>query len=686
MAMSDRTNAQPSRDERTVTLSSIRSWIVAAAQDQNVQLLAGLALIAAVAHFANCFNAPYYEADEGTYMSQAWAWAKTGQMAPYYYIYDHVPGAWILLGLWADLVGGFNAFGSAIDTGRVLIGLLHIGSTVFVGIIALKLGKSIGGAAAAGLFFALSPLGIYFQRRILLDNVMVFWLLAAVLCIVVCIEKRRYLWAALAGVLFGLAALSKEPAVVFLFVSLIFLALSGRPWRKGLALAAIAAGVAIVMVSPYFLYALQRNELFPNGGVSLIGSLQWQIQRGVGQGGVLSLNGLSMLVPGWMFRDSLTLYLGLAGVVLTAPLVALRGLSFRAILPGLLAIAYTVFLTSRSEPLELYVIPLLPFLAISIGVSAAGLAHVIRRWRPDVAAYANVPLLLGLLGASAWLLSSGTFNFSADQTSAQRQATEWIRANVPANSFVVIDAYDWVELHDSAFGKTIAGAHYYWKVVDDPAIRDGWLGGDWRRIDYLAVTPQMLADIKGSHLQILEDAYQHSLPVQIFSSTGWGVEIRRVEKTTVSGVWGFEDGQNPDWQIYPPALGVTAADYLKVSKAASHTGNSSLELGLSVGEGTKNAVVNRSYKLAREVTGWVYLPPDAPANVWVLPFVLDSNWKWANGSGVSLKPGQWVQVSWVLDANKVQLPLQAAGFMFGDDSSAYKGPVYLDDIRLSGAQ
>lgn len=669
---------------KTISLGLIRNWAVAAIQNQNVQLVTGLALIAAVTHFANCFNAPYYEADEGTYMSQAWAVAKTGQMAPYYYIYDHVPGAWILIALWAGLVGGFNTFGSSVDTGRVFMGLLDVASTGLVAVIALRLGRHQIGAAAAGLVYALSPLGIYFQRRVLLDNVMVFWLLLAVLCIVVCIERRRYFWAALAGLFFGLAALSKEPAVVFLFMSLIVLALSGRPVKRGIALAAVTGVVASLVVSPYFLFALRQNELFPNDGVSLIGALQWQLQRGAGQGSLLSLDGLSKLIAGWLYRDSLTPYLGLIAVVLTAPIVALRGLQVRAALPSLLAIAYTAFLTSRGDPFELYIVPLIPFLAISVGISAVGVARIVQHGRPERTVLLNVSLIVLLLVTSAWLLVNGKFNFSADQAGAQRQATEWIRANVPANSFVVIDAYDWVDLHDTSFGKTIPGAHYYWKVEEDPTIREGWLGGDWRRIDYLAVTPQMLTDIRGSHLQILADAYQNSVPLQTFTGTGWNVEVRQVIKPALSGVWGFEDGVNKDWQVYSTIPEVGAANYLQVTTVAAHTGTRALELGLSVGDGRKNAVANSSHKLGREVTAWVYLPSGAPGDVWALPFVLDSNWKWANGSGASLKPGEWVKVSWVLDTNKVQLPLQKAGLLFGDDSTAYDGPVYLDDIRLSG--
>ena len=58
-----------------------------------LELLAVLLLIAVagIAHGVNMGNFPYYEDDEGTYVSQAWSVLREGQLAPYYYIYDHPP-------------------------------------------------------------------------------------------------------------------------------------------------------------------------------------------------------------------------------------------------------------------------------------------------------------------------------------------------------------------------------------------------------------------------------------------------------------------------------------------------------------------------------------------------------------------------------------------------------------------
>src|SRR5260221_13031472 len=95
-------------------------------------LLSGLLIISGVAHAYNMFHFPYYENDEGVYMSQAWALIAKGQLAPYTYWYDHAPGGWILIALWTLLTGGFFTFGLSVNSGRVLMFILHLLSVFFL--------------------------------------------------------------------------------------------------------------------------------------------------------------------------------------------------------------------------------------------------------------------------------------------------------------------------------------------------------------------------------------------------------------------------------------------------------------------------------------------------------------------------------------------------------------------------
>src|SRR6185437_10029721 len=110
-----------------------------------------LALIAigVVSHGLNMFQFPSFTGidDEGIYASQAWAILREGQLSPYTYVYDHVPGGWIVLAAWMGITGGPHAFGGAIDSGRVLMLLLHVASLVMLYRVARKLGCGIATAA-----------------------------------------------------------------------------------------------------------------------------------------------------------------------------------------------------------------------------------------------------------------------------------------------------------------------------------------------------------------------------------------------------------------------------------------------------------------------------------------------------------------------------------------------------------
>ena len=139
-------------------------------------VLVALLVVSGLAHGTNMYRFPYYENDEGTYMARAWSFATEGELAPTNYTYDHAPAGWILISLWTMLTGGFFTFGFAINSGRVLMLILHLLSAALLFDIARSLSKSVIVASIAVLIFSLSPLAIYFQRRVLLDNIMVFWL------------------------------------------------------------------------------------------------------------------------------------------------------------------------------------------------------------------------------------------------------------------------------------------------------------------------------------------------------------------------------------------------------------------------------------------------------------------------------------------------------------------------------
>ena len=77
-----------------------------------------LMAIAAIARWVNIAGSPQRVDDEGTYVAQAWAVLRHGELAHYTYWYDHPPLGWIqLAGLTA--IGGPLA-GRVVDGGAVV--------------------------------------------------------------------------------------------------------------------------------------------------------------------------------------------------------------------------------------------------------------------------------------------------------------------------------------------------------------------------------------------------------------------------------------------------------------------------------------------------------------------------------------------------------------------------------------
>jgi hypothetical protein len=86
----------------------------------------------------------------------------------------------------------------------------------------------------------------------------------------------------------------------------------------------------------------------------------------------------------------------------------------------------------------------------------------------------------------------------------------------------------WPELYTDGY----TFAHYYWKVDEDPAIRNGVFHNDWKNIDYIVTTPEMTQDINENNMQILKDPIQHSTVVANFDTGGWSVEILKVNPSS----------------------------------------------------------------------------------------------------------------------------------------------------------
>src|ERR671910_1010257 len=138
----------PRRTSSARQSRSSRHWIV---EHWEKLWVAVILSIAGLAHGVNMFNFPYYENDEGVYVSQAWAILKLHELAPYTYWYDHAPLGWIQIAIWSILTGGFHQFGTTVNSGRLLMLVMQVVSTFLLYRIARNISGSVLTASLASL-------------------------------------------------------------------------------------------------------------------------------------------------------------------------------------------------------------------------------------------------------------------------------------------------------------------------------------------------------------------------------------------------------------------------------------------------------------------------------------------------------------------------------------------------------
>jgi len=520
------------------------------------RLLLVVSLISgAVAHGYNLFNYPLYITDEGIYIQQAWSVLREARLSPYTYFYDHAPAGWLLIASWVALLPSqFETFGNAIDTGRALMLVVHVVSTFLLYSVTARLSGSKPGALLAAFLFNLSPLAIFYQRQVLLDNLMVIWVLVALYLISGGTHWRnsdmRIVSAILSGLAFGVAVLTKENAVFFAPVVgyLLVKRLEGRMnYRFS---ASFWSFSAISTISLYFLYATLKDELFPSGfsfdlnnppadHVSLLYTIWWQLHRS--QGSILDTSSpvWQFSLGAWLPKDTFILVAGAAAAIANLTIGMLsRGRWRQGVIVAALALSYGIYLARGSQMLEFYVIPLLPFLAMNIGLLAAVLVSrlpLLLRGLP-VVAFMGVFLVNPAWG---YVLVVDQFGhvvphdlYKLDQTSMQAEQLQWIRQHIPPDAKLIIDDDMWADLHDSR--PYYKWAHSHYKAASDPDVRDKLFGKDWRNIDYIVMSNKMrsamvLNNGDGGETWILQ-ALDHSKPVWSVEHGDVKLEIDQVTK------------------------------------------------------------------------------------------------------------------------------------------------------------
>ncbi|MCL5958876.1 MAG: glycosyltransferase family 39 protein [Chloroflexi bacterium] len=497
-------------------------------------LIAILAVLTLVIHGYNMFGYPLYLGDEGIYMEQAWSVLRMGKLSPYTYFYDHAPGGWILISGWTLILPGqFNAAGMAINSGRILMLILQVASVVLLYRVTKKFtGSDIAAVATVGLF-TFSPLGLYYQRMVLLDNILVFWMMISLYLVV--FHGNRLVTLVASGVAFGLGMLTKENAVFFapVLAYMIYSEVKQTYYYRFAMAGWLFSAIAITSLYP--LYALLKNEFLPSGTllsntpaehVSLITTLIWQLGRSGGS--ILNPDSQFWVffMSRWWVKDSIIIVLGIAATTWNILVGVMDRQHHRnELIAGLFSAAFGFYLIKGSAMLEFYVVPILPFFALNVGMVIDQLLKSVLDRR------APTGFLVIFVALSLLLLYGARDQFFIDQTRTQLEQLQFVRDTVPSRANVVIDDDLWVDLHEKKGNRpAYPNANSHWKVAQDPDIRDKLLRGDWRNIDYLVLSTDMYDVLRINNETIILQAYDHSKLMATFQEGNVILEVRRVVK------------------------------------------------------------------------------------------------------------------------------------------------------------
>lgn len=504
------------------------------------------------AHSYNMFQFPYYENDEGIYISQAWSLLNSNQLSNYTYFYDHAPAGWMIIAGMVKLLGGFFAFNfsgfSSLDTGRIAMLILKIVSALLVYIIIKKqTGKYYLGLLGI-VVMSISPLGLYYQRRILLDNVMICITLFALFFI--SLKKATATRGIISAIFLGVAVLSKESAIFFVpgFLLLNFLRLSKNERNLGTILYLC---FFFTVVALYPVTALLKTELFPSPDrVSLLNTLSYQISRGT-------------KVPFWDFRSDFMSNFEIwkkKDLVFVWGLISTLGISIIAVIGTrsryligvvMIFIGMVYFLLRGGIVLDFYLIPLIPFGAI---IAMIVLNYFIQGAGKLLKLKITQPVILLLIFSIIFSLTTYELGSKAgkdillkEENTMLDQSLDYVRKNIDTKSNILIDSSHWLDLRDDRYPQ-FNNADYFYKADYDSDIKNVKLNADWRSVDYVVASHQQYQSIKEKITPLVKDVLDNSFVVADFQPTDDYVVKHDSRYISVNGNWStvFKTNNDPE--------------------------------------------------------------------------------------------------------------------------------------------
>lgn len=494
--------------------------------DRNqVDIVVVLVLVAAlgVVHAVGMAGFPARFDDEGAYMSQAWAVLTQFDLSHYTYWYDHPPLGWLILAVYTGLTGSLWRAPYGVAAGREAMLFFHVASVALLYVLARRLGLRRPFAVMAVLLFGLSPLGIFYHRMVLLDNLAMPLLLAG---FVLVLSPARNLSAHVsAAAALAMAVLIRETFVLYVPFAIWLYWKNTNPETRRYSVA-LTSTTFFGLVILYPVFALLRGELLPGPErVSLLGAITWQLFERQDSGSVFdSSSPAGEVAASWLTLDPWILLLGLGMALMAVFIPRLRWVGLIVVFQGLM------LLRPGYLPV-MFVVGVLPFLALAIGGVIDESWRVASRRSSSRISSTAMWLRRGVVTIAVAALAVAIFPayrigvdraMATDADQAFASAQGWLAENLTPDDVVLIDGALWLDVVQS--GHPVENTIWFYKLDSDPGVD---LEGGWESVDYIVASEVVRNSLYD--LPQMETAIENSERVATFGEGEGRVEIRKIQ-------------------------------------------------------------------------------------------------------------------------------------------------------------
>jgi hypothetical protein len=415
------------------------------------------------------------------------------------------------------LTMAWERLSAGVQMGREIALVAKLASTVLLFVLSRRLGMNLVAAVVTVLLFVLSPLSVYFHRMALLDNMLLPWLLGA---LVLAYSPQRRLVAYLgAGVALALACQIKITSG--LFVPIVGFLIWKRVPSSNRRYAITLYGASFAFIgSMWFLMALLKGELWPDTAawfpgqdrVSLLGTQRWVLFMRGGAGGSIfdpESGAYGMLHYSLFPHDR---WLLTAGLVCAVAVLFVRRYRWIGVTYLLLA-ASIIRSNTLSWP---FFSQFIPFAALGIGGVLDSIWRGMSLVRVPRAAGA-VALGLVILVPMSRVAPEWSDYHRVAQThngnAVYHDAADWMGQNLPSDAKILLDNTLWIDL-------VLAGGKpdnlvWFWKLQEDHDVAGRFL--DYRSFDYVVTSGFMRETIDAGSVSETGLAVDNSVPIARFS-------------------------------------------------------------------------------------------------------------------------------------------------------------------------